>query len=180
MNVTFVELPRPELIVVSLPPAQINVEASGPAAISLVSLPPAKIDAVAMGVGLQGVPGIPGSDGVYGRTVTAGEPLGGHRCVLVDAAGLAYYADNTDISHFGRVEGITHGACPAGSSVPVTRTGLLMEPSWAWVTGLPVFLGRSGLLTQTQQSVGFQQVLGVALSAVTIFVNPREPIFTVN
>ena len=130
-------------------------------------------------VALQGPPGPPGAAGLSGgagMTAIAGEALGGHRAVVLDAAGAAFYADRATPAHFGRVAGITTGAAIIGASVSLARTGVLTEPSWAWTANAPVFLGLTGLLTQIVPATGFLQVVGVALSATTLFVNPREPL----
>lgn len=127
----------------------------------------------------QGPPGPPGAAGLSGgagMTAIAGEALGGHRAVVLDAAGAAFYADRTTPGHFGRLAGITTGAAILGSPVALARTSTVTEPSWAWTPNAAVFLGLTGLLTQTAPVTGFLQVVGMALSATTLFVNPREPI----
>lgn len=130
-------------------------------------------------VAVQGPPGPPGATGPAGGValmVVVGEPVGGHRGVVLDVAGLARYASNTDIAHFGRLAGVTAGAASTGTETMVVRAGVMMEPSWAWAPDAPVFLSAGGLLTQSPPTTGFLQVVGVALSATTLFVNPREPI----
>lgn len=130
--------------------------------------------------GPPGPPGPSGAAGLPGGTAfaaTAGEALGGHRCVRLDAAGMAFYSDCSVPTHFGRLAGITQGAAAAGDSTTITNSGVMVEPSWAWTADAPVFLGHTGLLTQTAP-IGFQQVVGVALSATALFINPREPVIT--
>jgi hypothetical protein len=123
--------------------------------------------------GPQGLTGAPGGTAV---TATAGEAIGGNRAVLLDAAGLAWYADRTTPAHLGRLAGITQGAASLGAAVTLVSYGLMVEPSWAWTPDTPVYLGTAGLLTQTTPTSGFLQIIGIALSATTLFINPREPL----
>ena len=125
--------------------------------------------------GPQGVPGPASGDGV---TAPAGEAIGGHRGVVTDAAGLAWYADNTNPSHLGRFAGVTLGAVAAGGTASIVRAGNITEPTWNWTAHAPVFLSTNGLLTQTLPLTGYLQVVGIALSPTVLFVNPREPLAT--
>ena len=152
----------------------ITVTPIAPRRLVLAPLPVRTLTVLPVGSGRQGVPGPPGGTAF---TTTAGEALGGHRCVLLDAAGSAFYADCSVPAHFGRLAGITQGAAAAGDSTTIVKSGVMVEPSWSWTANAPVFLGHTGLLTQTAPS-GFQQVVGVALSATTLFINPREPLLT--
>ena len=158
----------------------ITVVPIAPRRLLVAPLPVRPLTVLPVGSGRQGAPGPAGPAGLPGGTAfaaTAGEALGGHRCVLLDAAGSAFYADCGAPSHFGRLAGITQGAAAAGDSTTITNSGVMVEPSWAWTADAPVFLGRTGLLTQTAPS-GFLQVVGVALSATALFINPREPVIT--
>lgn len=134
---------------------------------------------VLLEVAAQGPVGPPGPAGLSGGAALAaiaGEALGGHRAVVLDAAGQAFYADRLTPSHFGRLAGITTGAAVLGASVTLAMSGVVIEPSWSWTPNAPVFLGSTGLLTQTLPIGGFLQVVGMALNATTLFVNPREPL----
>ena len=106
----------------------------------------------------------------------AGEALGGHRAVILDAAGLAWYADRAAAADMFRIAGITQGAIALGGLANILSMGLLTEPSWAWTPDLPVFLEHSGLLTQTPPTDGFSIVLGVAIDATSMFVKQQPPL----
>lgn len=108
----------------------------------------------------------------------AGEAIGGHRAVILDAAGVAFYASQDDPTHMGIVAGISQGAVVSGDPVSIMAKGRLIEPSWAWTPYLPIFLGTSGQLTQTPPTTGFLIVLGTALDATTMMVNPFQPFVT--
>lgn len=131
---------------------------------------------VSGGVGFPGPPGPAGPVGSSNITAAAGEPLGGHRAVVLDADGLAWYADNTDAQHLGRVVGITLSAAVLGADATLQSAGYITEPSWNWTPYQPVYLSANGLLTQTPPTTGFMQVLGVALSATSLFIQLRDPI----
>jgi hypothetical protein len=88
------------------------------------------------------------------------------------------YADNSNPTHFWQLAGITTGAAIAGGKLKILSAGVMVEPSWYWAPNAPVFLGRTGLLTQVQVAGVFQQVIGMALSPTSLFISPREPIFT--
>lgn len=117
--------------------------------------------------------GAPGSDYL---SKISGTALSGHRMVVLDAAGVAIYADNTDITHLHKVLGMTVGASALGAPADILRMGELAEPSWAWTLNQPIFLGTAGNLTQTPPSTGFSQVVAFPISATSVYVDLREPI----
>lgn len=125
----------------------------------------------------QGSPS--GAGGVITTTVKASVAIGGHRAVVLNASSEAIYADKSVSSHAGRVYGITTNAAAAGGSLAVRLHGAVSDVSWTWTPNLPVFLSTTGLLTQTPPTSGFQQVLGIALNATTLFVQVREPLILV-
>ena len=131
---------------------------------------------VQAGMGLQGPPGPQGPAGGTAITATAAQALGGHRAVVLNASGAADYADCTTPAHMGRFAGITAGAASAGQPVTIINAGPLTEPTWAWTPDAPVYLASSGLISQTPPATGFLQIIGMTLSATTLFVSPREPL----
>ena len=127
-------------------------------------------------VAMQGPVGPTGPSGMGGSSGTAGEALGGNRAVVGDAVNTFRYASNANPQHLGRLAGITTGAANLGGPVALLSSGPMTEPSWAWTPNLPVFLSTNGLLTQTPPVAGFLQVVGLAITATALFVNPREPL----
>lgn len=134
-------------------------------------------------VARQGLPGPAGNTGPMGLPgdatlqALAGQALGGHRVVVLAVGGSLLYADCTQPSHFGRIAGVTLGAAALGGNVICIKSGLLTEPSWAWQSNQPLYLGQSGALTQSPPLTGFQQIVGVALNPTTVYIHLREPIF---
>lgn len=107
---------------------------------------------------------------------TAGVSLGGHRIVVLDNSALAIYADSSTIGHLNKVLGITVGAVSAGGLASIQTSGEITELSWAWTLGAPIFLGLTGLMTQTPPTSGFSLVIGFPITSTKIFINIREPL----
>lgn len=122
-------------------------------------------------VGEAGPAGADGVDGGAEITKTATVALGGHRAVVPDAVGGVIYADSSTLTHRDKVLGITTGAVSAGASATIRTYGELTEPSWAWTLDEPVFLGLTGLLTQTPPSSGFVQRVGFPTAATKLFID---------
>ena len=110
--------------------------------------------------------------------VAAGENLSGHKAVAV-IAGEAWHADKGTAGHRGLVRGITTGATSSGGTARVQVYGPLLEASWAWTAGLPIFVGSTGTLTQTAPTSGWLQQIAVADSATQIFIDP-QPVFVLS
>lgn len=128
-------------------------------------------------VAAVGDQGPPGPSGTTDFTATAAQALGGQRVCIINALGQADYASNTIASHKWLAVAISVGAASSGATVTLRTTGLLIEPSWAWTTGAPVYLNSNGLLTQTAPvSPAFLRVIGVATSPTTIFIQPQPAI----
>lgn len=107
--------------------------------------------------------------------VLAGEALGGHRAVHVAADGSARYASASLPATAAAVIGITAGAAALGASVSVQTGGRIVEPSWNWTPG-PVYLGESGLLSQTPPASGTVKEIGVALAATELLIDIKPEI----
>jgi hypothetical protein len=127
--------------------------------------------------GPAGPPGPVGPSGASSLSFVAGEALGGHRVVKLNPDGFAYHASADTPGDLAVVVGVTLGACSLGATADVIRSGEIIEPSWTWVPGLPIFLGLNGVLTQTlPPGAVFSLVVGVALTPVHAVFSPREPV----
>jgi hypothetical protein len=130
-------------------------------------------------VGEQGPPGATGADGSDGNsniTKTAGVSLGGHRAVVLNSSGEAIYADSSILTHRDKVLGVTTGAASATADATIRTYGELVEPSWTWTLDEPVFLGLTGLLTQTVPTSGFVQRIGFPLTATSLFIDVDDAV----
>lgn len=116
--------------------------------------------------GLQGPPGLSGAE----FSVIAAMPLGGQRAVT----GAGVYADQATIDG---LLGITLEAATTGAAVRVRGAGTIDEPSWSWTPNVPIYVGASGVLTQTPPA-GIVRRVAFALSATRIVVDIFPPIQT--
>ncbi len=128
--------------------------------------------------GPAGVPGVAGLDGqsaVPNIAYYAGEAIGGGRAVYIDG-GVAYYADKDNTSA-DAVLGITLNAASIAGSLNIRYIGVIVEPSWAWTPGEPVYLSTNGMLTQVAPTTGALVELGVALTATSLNIRIQEAVF---
>lgn len=110
---------------------------------------------------------------------TAAGATGGHRMVILNAAGQVEYADALIPEHAMQVLGMTTGAAIAGGQVTVQQSGEITEPSWSWTMNQPVFLGTNGQLTQVIPALptaAFSLVVGFPLAATRLLIRQREPL----
>jgi hypothetical protein len=171
-----------EIYIEQAPPSEIYQESVGPPIIVYAG-------AAGLASGVVVSPPIPGlnaqntQDAIAELTAQATltqktiTPIGGHRIVYLDADG-AKYASNNDLSHLGRVVGITLGASDSNNKVFIRTSGEVVEPSWNWSKFGPVFLGQNGLLTQSSPGppAFFSQVVGQAIGPTQIVINIQPPI----
>jgi hypothetical protein len=103
--------------------------------------------------------------------------LSGHKVVYVSASGVNY-ANSRNIATRGLAVGVTVGASSLGADATIRTRGEIIEPSWAWTPALPVFLGQDGALSQSGPAPPdlFSQIVGMAISATSIYVNIQPPI----
>ena len=132
------------------------------------------LEAAAQGPrGPQGIPGPAGG----ATTVTVGAaPISGHTAVALDSGGLLVYADCTNPAHIGAVQGVIANAYGAGDPAVVQTDFDLTHAGWAFATG-PVLVGAGGALVQALPiGAVFAQVIGYALSATRVRIDPQPPI----
>ena len=141
---------------------------------------PVTLDAVQISapvyIGQRGADGAPGVAGGVVVLCTAGEALGGHRVVVLNASAEAVYASNAVPEHLHKVLGMTTGAVILGAEATVQTGGEMVEPTWAWALDAPIFLGVDGLLTQIPPASGFMLVVAFPVTATQIFIKLREPL----
>lgn len=124
--------------------------------------------------GEQGPPGPAGGT----ITRTTAQILSGHRLVTTDLVGELIYADSDIAAHALRPVWVTTGAWSAGVVATVVAAGVVEESSWAWLPGLPLFVGVNGALTQTAPAATYTRRVGEALTATEISFNVQQPIVT--
>lgn len=112
------------------------------------------------------------SSAATGLNIATPFSLGGNRAVAMTATGLNY-ADNTIESE---TLGITKFSAGANSTANILFAGELNGFS-GLITGESIYLGVSGIITQTPPTAGYLQVLGVAISSTKINIQLQPPIF---
>ena len=158
---------------VTVETVEVTVEVVSPAIEVLVENPAVET----VQVGLQGPPGPPGPPGPSGTAIyefVARAPMGGHRIIALDEAGVPVYASNDDPDSALRAVGISLNAADIGGTIRVQAEGAITEPSWGWLTDRPVYLGKDGLLTQTVPTYPDAQVamiVGFPISPTSLFFN---------
>jgi hypothetical protein len=113
---------------------------------------------------LKGPAGAPGAPGVAGTSVVAAVALGGHRAITV----FGQYAEPGDENVLA---GITTGAVNMGDTAYAIRDGIIVEPSWSWTPGLPIFIASGGILTQSPPTSAKIRRVAWAMSSTTINVD---------
>jgi hypothetical protein len=102
--------------------------------------------------------------------------LSSSRAVSVALDGRVAYPDRTLTDDAMRFIGILMtSASAADESVTVRRQGRVSELAWSWTPG-PVWVGDSGVLTQTPPASGWLLRVGTAINATTIDIEPEPPI----
>lgn len=131
---------------------------------------------VEVDIGGRGPQGVPGPTGGSLVRIADGA-ISGHRVVRATSATQVGYCDAGTLAHMFTCLGVTTGAAANGAELEVTNLGELIEPSWSWTAGLPIFCGAQGVLTQTYDPAwAWCLVVAVAETSTKIFIQPRTPI----
>lgn len=137
----------------------------------------ASIISLDTGSGIKGDKGDKGDPGGSTTIKRAADNIGGHRAVALNDTDEVIYASSDNISHIGRLLGITTGAAESGSLINIQCMDYMTESSWSWVPNKPIYLGINGLLTQDINNTGlFVLVIAYALSQTNILINKSQPI----
>ena len=125
--------------------------------------------------GLKGDKG-DAADGIV-TTTPIGESFSGHTVIASLGTGLVI-ADNTNVSHIGKVIGITSGSSTSGMPLTLTTSGGTLNGFTGLSTGSVYFLSTGGTITNSTPTVGFIQQVGIALSTTELNINILSPIAT--
>lgn len=92
------------------------------------------------------------------------------RVVYASPGGLAL-ADKDVLDQQDKIIGVTKtSAAAAGETVKVVLEGKIDDPSFSFIPG-PIWLGNSGVLTQTKPTSGLLAPIAVAITSTQINVN---------
>lgn len=106
-------------------------------------------------------------------SMIAATDIGGHRVITSNGDGRAIYADKDSVAV---CVGITTGAAGEGTAATVQISGELSDPSFVWEPGELIFLGSSGIMTQSPPDSGALVVIGQATAANKVLINIQPPI----
>lgn len=166
------------------PPLTVNVNSPTPLVIDItpttldISLLSEPIAVTVATVGVQGPSGAPGAGGADAiLTATTAQAISGHFVVTINDSGLMDYASANDSADVNRPLALTEGAWASDMVATAVMFGVVMEGSWSWTPGVPIWLGDNGLPTQTLPGDAvFQREVAEVINATTIFISPRPPI----
>lgn len=113
------------------------------------------------------------SDAVI-KTFTAGEAISGQTVVYCEG-GQIFEADTTNVSHFGKVVGVTTNAVAINNTISVVIFGEMVDASFSFTPG-PIFFDVTGTPTNTVPTSGFSQQIGSACNTNSLFINIQVPI----
>ncbi len=124
--------------------------------------------------GPKGDKGDPG-EGAAALEVEAGENLSALQPIVV-IDDLAYAADSSDASHYGRVVGIASTAATSGNNVTIKTDGARIQDAFFDFDGGLVYVGPAGTLTETPPASGFCQSIATAVASDALIVQLGPPI----
>lgn len=105
--------------------------------------------------------------------LTAGVSVSeGMAVAVLSGAGVPADSGNVTLPAIGVA---TSGAV-FGAELQIQYSGPVAFTGWSFTTGLPVFVGSGGVLTQTAPTSGYLQVIGYPLSPTTLLIDIQDPI----
>ena len=137
------------------------------------------VETLVVGTGVQGPPGPQGAIGPAGGTAMqriAGHTVSALRVVWEDEHGRVRYLSATDEDNIFCLLGVTLTAADTGGLVDVQRSGAMDDNGWSWSKGQRVYLGANGGLTTQPAEVGFQVLVGVAVSPTRLLLQLQDPV----
>lgn len=112
----------------------------------------------------------PGSSTGDDAVFTAAATISQYQVVAAAATGLEP-ASHLIAGHAGSVAGIALGAAAAGGTLPVARTGDVVEnQAWAWSVPSVLWLGQGGALSTTPGVGWFAQSVALAIEPTRVIV----------
>ena len=107
--------------------------------------------------------------------VTLGENVSQYRVIAV-LNGLGYLADKDTAAHTSMVVGISVSSGITTQTIEIQTFDEFTEGTWSWDTTKPIYLGNSGVLTQTVPTTGFLQRVAKPITATRIMIDIDDPI----
>lgn len=113
------------------------------------------------------------------RTLPARASLQAHRVLALDEMGQVHHADHAEVTHAGRIIGVSKTSALAGQDVQVAVGGIVRNGGWEMTPSAAVWLGPDGTLTQQipqPPTARFQVLVGVALDPQRVELRFGDPI----
>lgn len=126
--------------------------------------------------GPPGPAGIPGPAGGQVLQRKAGMDMSALLVVYEDLFGSVWPADPDAESDVLALLGVTVSAAEGGQPINVQRMGHIDDNAWQLQPGRRVFLGKQGRLTQEAPQVGYDVLIGMAISPTRLLLNIQDPI----
>jgi hypothetical protein len=121
--------------------------------------------------------GLKGDSGSSASAISTVSPtsFSGHIVIACLASGLTI-ADSSNVTHLGRVIGITSSSVSTGGNINIVTSGGIIDGFTGLVTGSTYYFNTLGIPTLNVPTVGFIQQLGVAISDTELAINLSIPI----
>ena len=124
----------------------------------------------------QGPPGPPGPAGSDAPASYTSAGVNAYQVVYLTTAGSVAAANAGNITHAGRIVGITESAAAAGSTATVRRSGSVTNTAWTLTPGQRYYLQAGGEIGTSTDNLAFVQKIGVAESATSLFLQIESPV----
>jgi len=98
-----------------------------------------------------------------------------HSAVILTSTG-ADIASSSNVTHASKVIGISSTSALQNTTISVATSGDIIEPSWTWIEGNPIYLASNGSLTQTPPTSGFILQVGMAATPIKMLIQIKFPI----
>ncbi len=124
-----------------------------------------------------GPAGPPGETDPLKITRIANRALSGHRVMKPLAARKVDYMSADNSSDMLFFLGVSEGAASEEDNIILVTEGRMVESTWTWTVGNPIYVGVDGALTQTPNNGWmFVQIIALAISATEIYISPQPAI----
>ena len=126
--------------------------------------------------GEKGDPGIGSGSGILALpSLIVTQSLSALR-IVSNINGQYDYSNSLDSTSVWSIAGITLQSVNAGGLLIPVNNQPVVDQSWNWVRGSPVFLGPLGMLTQTSPLSGYLVTVARVLDSKTLFINIEDVI----
>ena len=109
-------------------------------------------------------------------TRTCGQTISALKLVTSDTDNRIIYAESGDTFEKSQVLGLALDAGAEDDLISVRAFGLVADPFFAFAAGVNLYLGASGVITDTPPSTGFRVLVGKSLGIGEVFIDVSETI----